>query len=53
MAFRHKDGFDKQTNFVAVLAKSYGSFEPFVLGYCGNNNSHIDVAPRIGSAFGV
>ena len=53
MVFGQQNRLDKQTDLVAIHAQSNGSVEPFIISHCRNNDSHINVAPLIGIAFGV
>ena len=51
--FSHENWLNEQAHFVAVLAECHGSLEPLVVGHRGHDDSHVNVAPRVGVSLAV
>ena len=52
MLRRHQHRLNQKTDFVNLMPKCFGEFEPFIT-YCRNNNGNIDIAIRFGVPFGI
>ena len=49
----HQHGFNEIAHLIYIFAKSHRCFKPLVIGDIWHNDSHINVAPGVGIAFGI